>query len=146
LVKGLALGKECSFAAFLDLSAKTLTQHETATQADFRCTRLGQMAKTSQPELFQHIRDDAEARRKKQQIVLALDALKKAIKKAAPKLYEEATRQCLSRQGRMVAESFPRRSPVSPFSALGSNDEDNHHDVCGLPRTGNSANVRPTAQ
>ena len=48
--------------------------------------------------MFQHIRDDIEARRKKKQIVLTLDAFKRAIKRSAAKLYEEAAVDAVSDQ------------------------------------------------
>ncbi len=85
-----ALCEECGFAAFLDLSAKTGRNTRRLRKLMSDALDWDQMAKTSRPELFQHIRDDIEARRKKKQIVLKLDAFKRAIKRSAAKLYEEA--------------------------------------------------------
>ena len=60
-----ALCKECGFAAFLDLSAKTGRNTKRLRKLISDALDWDQMAKTSRPELFQHIRDDVEARRKK---------------------------------------------------------------------------------
>ena len=93
-----ALCEECGFAAFLDLSAKTGRNTKRLRKLISDALDWDQMAKTSRPELFQHIRDDVEARRKKKQIVLTLGAFKKAIKKSAAKLYEEAAVDAVSDQ------------------------------------------------
>jgi len=94
------LKQECGFADFIDLSAKTGRSIKKLRQLLARKDILNwdDMAKTSRPELFQHIRDDVEARRKKKQIVLTLDAFKRAIKKSAAKLYEEAAVDAVSDQ------------------------------------------------
>lgn len=84
------LCKECGFKAFLDLSAKTGRNTKRLRKLISEALDWDQIAKTSRPELFQHIRDDIEIRRKKKQIVLRLDAFKRAIKRSAAKLYEDA--------------------------------------------------------
>jgi hypothetical protein len=93
-----ALCKECGFAAFLDLSAKTGRNTRRLRKLISDALDWDQMAKTSRPELFQHIRDDVEARRKKKEIVLTLDAFKRAIQRSAAKLYEEAAVDAVSDQ------------------------------------------------
>jgi small GTP-binding protein len=85
-----ALCEECGFAAFLDVSAKTGRNAQRLRKLMSDALAWDQMAKTSRPELFQRIRDDIEARRNSKQIVLTRDAFKKAIKRSATKLYDEA--------------------------------------------------------
>lgn len=92
------LCEDCGFAGFLDLSARAGRNTKKLRKLISDALDRDQMAKTSRPELFQHIRDDVEARRKKKQIVLTLDAFKKAIKKSAAKLYEEAAVNAVSDQ------------------------------------------------
>ena len=92
------LCKECGFVGFLDLSARTGRNTKQLRKLISDALDWDQMAKTSRPELFQHIRDDVEARRKRNEIVLTLDALKRAIKKSASKLYEEAAVEAVSDQ------------------------------------------------
>ena len=93
-----ALCKECGFTAFLDLSAKTGRNTKRLRKLISDALDWDQMARTSRPELFQHIRDSVEARRKKKEIVLTLDAFKRAIKRSAAKLYEEAAVDAVSDQ------------------------------------------------
>ncbi len=92
------LCKECGFVGFLDLSARTGRNTKQLRKLISDALDWDQMAKTSRPELFQHIRDDVEARRKRNEIVLTLDAFKRAIKKSAAKLYEEAAVEAVSDQ------------------------------------------------
>jgi len=92
------LCKECGFAAFLDLSAKSGRNIQRLRRLISESLDWNQLARTSRPELFQHIRDDIEARRKKKQIVLTLDAFKKAIKQSAGKMYEEPAVDAVSDQ------------------------------------------------
>ena len=93
-----ALRKECEFAAFLDLSAKTGRNTKKLRKVIADALDWDQIAKTSRPELFQHIRDDVERRRKKKEIVLTLEAFKRAIRRSAAKLYEEAAVEAVSDQ------------------------------------------------
>lgn len=93
-----ALCEECGFAAFLDLSAKTGRNTKRLRKLISDALDWDEMANTSRPKLFQHIRDDVEARRKKKQMVLTLDAFKRAIKRSAAKLYEEAAVDAVSDQ------------------------------------------------
>ena len=93
-----ALREECGFAAFLDLSAKTGRNTKKLRKVIADVLDWDQMAKTSRPELFQHIRDDVERRRRKKEIVLTLEAFKRAIKRSAAKLYEEAAVDAVSDQ------------------------------------------------
>jgi GTPase SAR1 family protein len=92
------LKKECGFDAFIDLSAKKGRNTKKLRKLISDKLNWDEMAKTSRPELFQHIRDDIEARRKKKQIILTLDAFKRAIKKSATKLFEEAAVEAVSDQ------------------------------------------------
>ncbi len=100
------LKEECGFVDFVDVSAlknrnikklrKTISD-----LLDWDC-----MTKTDRPELLQYVRDDIERRRRKNDIVLMLDSLKKSLKRSVPKLYEdtavdEVTDQ-LARQGLIV--------------------------------------------
>jgi len=93
-----ALRRECGFAAFVDLSAKTGRNTKKLRKVIGDALDWDQMAKTSRPELFQHIRDDVERRRKKKEIVLTLEAFKRAIRRSAAKLYEEAAVEAVSDQ------------------------------------------------
>ena len=93
-----ALKKECEFAAFLDLSAKTGRNTKKLRKMIADELDWDQMAKTSHPELFQHIRDDIERRRKENEIVLTLEEFKEAIKQSAAKFYEEAAVEAVSNQ------------------------------------------------
>ena len=93
-----ALTNECGFAAFVDLSAKTGRNTKKLRKVIADALNWDRMAKTSRPELFQHIRDDVERRRKKKEIVLTLEAFKRAIKRSAAKLYEEAAVEAVSDQ------------------------------------------------
>ena len=62
-----ALREECGFAGFLDLSAKTGRNTKKLRKVIADALDWDQMAKTTRPELFQHIRDDVERRRKKKE-------------------------------------------------------------------------------
>lgn len=93
-----ALKKECGFAAFIDLSAKSGRNTKKLRKAIADALNWDDMAKTSRPELFQRIRDNVEDRRKKKQVVLTLDTFKRAIKKSAAKLYEEAAVEAVTDQ------------------------------------------------
>ena len=92
------LCKDCGFAGFLDLSARTGRNTKKLRKLIADALDWDQMAKTSRPELFQHIRDDVERRRKKKEIVLTLEAFKRAIRRSAAKLYEEAAVDAVSDQ------------------------------------------------
>jgi small GTP-binding protein len=78
-----ALCKECRFTAFLDLSAKTGRNTRRLRKLISDALDWDRMAKTSRPELFQGIRDDIEARRKKGEVVVLLDTLTKQFEEAA---------------------------------------------------------------
>ena len=105
------LKKECDFAEFLDLSAKTGRNTKKLRKVMANALNWDEMAKTSRPELFQHIRDDVERRRKNNEVTLTLTALKRAIKRSAGKLYEEAAVDAvadqLATQGIIVRSKRP---------------------------------------
>ena len=73
-----ALCKECGFADFIDVSARTNRKIPTLRKAIADALDWEHLAKTSRPQLFQRIRDDVERRRKRGEIVLFMDALIRA--------------------------------------------------------------------
>ncbi len=93
-----ALCKECGFAEFIDVSAKTGRNIKKLRKLIAEALDWEQMVTTSRSELFQHIRDEIERRRRRGEIVLTLDAFKRAIKRSAAKLYEEAAVDAVSDQ------------------------------------------------
>lgn len=92
------LKTECGFTEFLDISAKTERNINKLRKMIADVLNWDKIVNTSRPELFQRIRDEIDVRRKKKQIVLTLDTLKRAIKKSAKKLYEEAAVEAVSDQ------------------------------------------------
>lgn len=65
-----ALCKECGFAAFIDLSAKTGRNTKRLRKLVSDALDWDQMAKTSRPELFQRIRDEIERQRGTGEVVV----------------------------------------------------------------------------
>ena len=85
------LCKECGFAVFLDLSAKTGRNIKKLRKLISDALDWDQMAKTSRPELFQHIRDEVEARRRDGEVAVLLDEIYKSTKRAFPMSKSNAT-------------------------------------------------------
>ena len=92
------LCKECNFADFVDLSARTNRKIATLRKAIAGALDWEHLTKTSRPELFQRIRDDIEKRRKRREVILLIKKLKRAVKRGSPKLYEEAAVDAVSDQ------------------------------------------------
>ena len=84
------LQRECGFAAYIEISAKTGRNITDFRKALANAIDWDNLAKTSRPELFQKIRDEIEERRKSGEVVLPLEELKNAIRHAHPAIYEEA--------------------------------------------------------
>ena len=93
-----ALCQECGFKTFLDLSAKTDRNIQKLRKVIADSLQWEQIARTSRPELFQHIRDEVERRRQANEIVLTLTEFKAAIKQSAAGMYEEAAVDAVSEQ------------------------------------------------
>ena len=92
------LCKECGFAGFIDVSARTKRKIPTLRKAIANALDWNHLAKTSRPELFQRVRDDVERRRKRREVVVMLATFKRAIKRASGELYEEAAVEAVSDQ------------------------------------------------
>ncbi|WP_299486264.1 GTP-binding protein [Acaryochloris sp. IP29b_bin.137] len=92
------LCQECGFTAFVDLSARTGRKTKTLRKVIANVLDWEQMAKTTRPELFQHIRDDIERRCKENAIVLTLEEFKVAIKQSVADKYEEAAVDAVTNQ------------------------------------------------
>lgn len=88
----------CQFAGYYETSARTGQGILELREAMAAALDWDQLATTSRPELFQHIRDEIDASRKRGRVVLHVSDLDKRIRKQAPELYERKAFSAVAEQ------------------------------------------------